>query len=140
MGLEGMKALFDDNGIKHVEAEFLGDWFETGYKRVVSDRIRKDLLEAAAVLGARDIKGSGQMYGEKVDIPHYAAELANWCDEAKSIGADIAIEVFPSQHYGSKTSRRKFWTSQGRKMADCASTSGIWREGASLTKRLVGSP
>ena len=42
-----MKRLFDDHGIAHIEVEFLGDWFETGEKKRASDRIRKDLLEAA---------------------------------------------------------------------------------------------
>lgn len=95
MGLKGMKQLFDDNGIKHVEVEFLGDWFETGEKRRDSDRIRHELTEAAAELGARDIKGSGQMYGETIDVELYAREFAQWCDEAKAVGADVAIEVLP---------------------------------------------
>ena len=42
-----MKRLFGDHGIVHIELEFLGDWFEAGEKKIASDRIRKDLLEAA---------------------------------------------------------------------------------------------
>lgn len=107
LSLKGMKQIFDDNGIKHVEVEFLGDWYETGDKRAKSDRIRKELLEAAAELGARDIKGSGQMYGKTIDIPHYAKELAQWCDEAKAVGSDIAIEVLPFTNISDlKTSRQ----------------------------------
>jgi sugar phosphate isomerase/epimerase len=31
--LKEMKQVFDDNGIRHVELEFLTDWFLTGEKR-----------------------------------------------------------------------------------------------------------
>src|SRR3569833_1604294 len=49
MGYPAMRRLFDDHGLVHIEVEFLGDWFETGEKKASSDRIRKDLLEAAFV-------------------------------------------------------------------------------------------
>lgn len=117
MGLKGMKALFDDTGMKHVEVEFLGDWYETGDKRVASDRIRKELIEAALELGARDIKGSGEMYGEAIDIPHYAAELAKWSDEAKAVGADVAIEVLPFTNLRDLKTAKKMLDLAGRENA-----------------------
>ena len=114
IGLKGMKRLFDDNGIKHVEVEFLGDWFETGEKRRESDRIRHELTEAAAELGARDIKGSGQMYGETIDIELYAREFAQWCDEAKAVGADVAIEVLPFTNIRDLKTSKKILDLAGR--------------------------
>ena len=68
MGYPLMKRMFDDHGIAHIEVEFLGDWFETGAKRETSDRVRKDLLEAAHALSARDIKCAGEMW---TDIATY---------------------------------------------------------------------
>lgn len=69
IGLRGIKQIFDDNGIVHVEVEFLGDWFESGAKKAASDRVKHDLLEAAAALGARDLKIAPKMYAETIDIP-----------------------------------------------------------------------
>ena len=65
MGYPAMKRLFDDHGIVHIEVEFLGDWFESCAKRETSDRVRKDLLEAADALSARDIKCAGEMWATR---------------------------------------------------------------------------
>ena len=56
IGLPEMKRILDDNGIKYVEMEFLLDWFADGERRRESDKIRAEMLEAAAALGMRDIK------------------------------------------------------------------------------------
>lgn len=95
IGLKGIKQIFDDNGIVHVEVEFLGDWFETGEKKVASDRVKHDLLEAAAVLGARDLKIAPKMYAETIDIPHYAAAFAEVCEDARAANTNVAIEMLP---------------------------------------------
>src|SRR5713226_2763131 len=49
--LQEMKQTLDDNGIEHVELEFLTDWFLDGDRKKQSDVRRKMLLEAAEVLG-----------------------------------------------------------------------------------------
>src|SRR6201991_4677141 len=36
-----VKHIFDDNGIKHFELEFLVDWYRKGPEREVSDRARR---------------------------------------------------------------------------------------------------
>jgi len=95
MGLKGMRKLFDDTGIKHVEVEFLGDWFEQGEAKAQSDRVRKELVEAAAVLGARDLKIAPKMWTEEIDVAHYGKALAEVADVAATIGIDVAIEVLP---------------------------------------------
>ncbi|MCB1431254.1 MAG: sugar phosphate isomerase/epimerase, partial [Alphaproteobacteria bacterium] len=58
-GYAEMKRMLNDHGIVHVEVEFLGDWFEKGDKKKASDAIRRDLLEAAHELGARNMKAAG---------------------------------------------------------------------------------
>ena len=47
-----------DHGIRHIDVEFLGDWFcESGDpRRVASDQMRHELLEAAGELSARNLK------------------------------------------------------------------------------------
>jgi sugar phosphate isomerase/epimerase len=95
MGLPGIKRMLEDNGIIHVEVEFISDWFSTGEKKAASDRVKHDLLEAAAALGARDVKISPEMYADSADIPRLAAALAEVCEDAQAIGTSVAIEVMP---------------------------------------------
>ena len=94
-GYAGMKRLFDDHGIRHIEVEFLGDWFETGDKKKASDAFRRDLLEAGHELGARNMKAAGEMWTETCDVPRYAAAFADVCADAAKAGMDVAIEVLP---------------------------------------------
>ena len=54
--LKEMRRIFEDNGIKYVELEFLTDWFLDGEKKKRSDRTRRMLLSAAETLEARHIK------------------------------------------------------------------------------------
>ncbi len=95
MGYPAMKRLFDDHGIVHVEVEFLGNWFESGAKREASDHVRKDLLEAAHALGARDIKCAGEMWTEHCDISKMGDAFASVCEDAQTVGATIAMEILP---------------------------------------------
>src|SRR5512145_2126696 len=44
--LKEMKRILDDNGIKHVELEFLTDWFLDGEKKQRSDKTKLLLLTA----------------------------------------------------------------------------------------------
>ena len=79
----------------HIEVEFLGDWFEAGEKKTASDRIRKDLLEAAHELRARDIKCAGEMWTDRCDVSKMGDAFADVCADAQEIGATIAMEVLP---------------------------------------------
>src|ERR1700759_3074363 len=54
--LAGMNRILKDNGIRHVELEFLTGWFNDGEEKARSDVTKKLLFEAAAALGARAIK------------------------------------------------------------------------------------
>lgn len=114
MGLKGMRQLFDDTGIRHVEVEFLGDWFELGAAKSESDRVRKELLEAAAVLGARDLKIAPKMWTEEIDVAHYAKALAEVADEAAKVGVDVAIEVLPFTNIRDLKTARAVVSQSGR--------------------------
>src|SRR5271156_1584345 len=67
--LKEMKQIFDDNGIKHIELEFLTGWFLDGEEKKQSDIARKMLLTAAEALGARHIK-VGHFDKTNVAMPH----------------------------------------------------------------------
>ena len=95
IGYPAMKRMFDDHGIVGIEVEFLGDWFETGEKKAASNRVRKDLLEAAYELRARDIKCAGEMWTNQCVVSKMGDAFASVCVDAQKIGATIAMEILP---------------------------------------------
>ena len=95
IGYPAMRRLFSDHGIVHFEVEYLGNWFKKGTERQQSDRIRKELLEAASELKARDIKCCGEMWTEACDTSMMGDEFATLCDDAKDAGTDVALEFLP---------------------------------------------
>ena len=92
--LTEIKRILDDNGMKHVELEFLGDWFLTGEKKKKSDIVRNDLLNAASVLGARHIK-VGDFYHTDTPMPQVIESFAALCKEAAAHGTKIVYELMP---------------------------------------------
>lgn len=102
LGLSGMKRVLDDNGIVHVEVEFLSDWFldASDLRRKTSDKVRSELLECAAVLKARNLKISPQLFVDgtpeiPADIPRLRDEFARLCEQARTTGANVLIEMMP---------------------------------------------
>ncbi|MFC0673295.1 sugar phosphate isomerase/epimerase family protein [Brachybacterium hainanense] len=55
-GLDALRRRLADAGIDRIEVEFLEDWWQSGPRKDASDRVRGELLEAAAQLGARALK------------------------------------------------------------------------------------
>jgi sugar phosphate isomerase/epimerase len=90
--LKEMKRILDDNGIKHVELEFLTDWFLTGEKKKKSDRTRQMLLTAAEALGARHIK-VGDFDMQTTPMPRLIESFAALCAEAANYGTKILFEL-----------------------------------------------
>ena len=98
IGFGAMKRMLDDNGIRHIEVEFLGDWFlpANDPRRKVSDQMRTELLEAAAALGARNLKVSPALFEETpADVPALAAAFARICEQARPLGTDVIMEMMP---------------------------------------------
>jgi len=92
--LPEMKQILDDHGIRHIELEFLTDWFVDGDKRKASDVTRRLLLESAAGLGARHIK-VGDFFKTPVPMPKLIEEFAKLCAEARDHGTRIVFEFMP---------------------------------------------
>jgi sugar phosphate isomerase/epimerase len=92
--LPEMKRILDDSGIRHIELEFLTDWFVDGEKRKASDVTRRLLLESAAGLGARHIK-VGDFFKTPVPMDKLIEEFALLCDEARDHGTRIVFEFMP---------------------------------------------
>jgi sugar phosphate isomerase/epimerase len=90
--LKEMKKILDDNGIKHVELEFLTDWFLEGGRKSESDNRKRRLLEASEALHAKHVK-VGDFYNEKCPLPRVIESFAALCKEAQEYGANIGFEI-----------------------------------------------
>ena len=93
--LKEMKTILDDNGIKHVELEFLTDWFLTGARKAESDSRKRRLLEASQALHAKHIK-IGDFYSTACPMPRIIEAFAALCEEAEDYGATIGFEFMAS--------------------------------------------
>ncbi|MBZ5654936.1 MAG: sugar phosphate isomerase/epimerase [Acidobacteriia bacterium] len=92
--LHEMKLILDDNGIKHVELEFLTDWFLDGERKAKADIQKEKLLNAAEVLGARHVK-VGDFFQESCPMPRLIEAFQALCAEAARHGTRIAFELMP---------------------------------------------
>jgi sugar phosphate isomerase/epimerase len=92
-----MKQVFDDNGLRHVELEFLMDWFldEDDKRRRASDEIRELLLDAAGALGAHHVK-VGNIPGTPAELSRLTERFGELCAEAAHrTDATIVYEFMP---------------------------------------------
>ncbi|KQS71770.1 xylose isomerase [Rhizobium sp. Leaf371] len=95
-GLPTVRRIFSDNGIKHVELEFLVDWHLAGARRLASDSMYTRLLDMGAELGIKKIKIGGGVFEEgEPDLPAMRDALAVICQRAAPLGIDIVIEFLP---------------------------------------------
>ncbi len=76
-----MKQILDDNGITHLELEFLSDWFLEGERKKQSDIQKRKLLTAAETLGAHHVK-VGDFYHEKYFMPQLIEAFSALCADA----------------------------------------------------------
>ncbi len=90
--LKEMKQILNDNGIKHVELEFLTDWFLDGEKKRRSDKTKRILLTAAEALGARHIK-VGDFDMQSIPMPRLIESFSALCAEAANYGTRILFEL-----------------------------------------------
>lgn len=92
LGLAGIRSLFEDNGLVHLELEFLTDWWTDGPRRAASDAVRRNLLRAAEALGAHHIKIGPDFEDKPWDLDVWAKEFATLAAQADGAGARLAIE------------------------------------------------
>jgi sugar phosphate isomerase/epimerase len=89
-----MKQILNDNGIVHIEVEWLLDWFCTGARRDASTKTRALLLDAAEALGARHLK-IGDLGNDCADVPKMTEEFAILCRQAAERGVLVLLEMLP---------------------------------------------
>ena len=92
--LREMKQILDDNGITHIELEFLTDWFLEGERKKQSDIRKKLLFDAAEALGAHHVK-VGDFFQEKATIARLIEAFAGLCAEAAERGTKVGFELMP---------------------------------------------
>jgi sugar phosphate isomerase/epimerase len=92
--LHEMKQILDDNGIQHVELEFLTDWFLEGQRKKASDVRKQQLFEAAEVLKARHVK-VGDFLQEQCSSQRLVDAFAMLCEQAAQHGTRIGFELMP---------------------------------------------
>jgi sugar phosphate isomerase/epimerase len=94
--LPTVRRIFSDNGIRHVELEFLLDWHLDGERRRASEAMYDRMLEIGAELGIEKIKLGGGVFEEgEPDLPAMRGALATICERAAPLGIDIVIEFLP---------------------------------------------
>jgi sugar phosphate isomerase/epimerase len=96
LSLADMKRMLDDNGIRHLELEFLFDWFhpDGSERKAKSDEEKAKLLNAAEALGARHLK-VGDFFNQQVEMDQVAEGFAALCKDAANAGTNILFEVMP---------------------------------------------
>jgi len=90
--LHEMKSILDDYGIKHIELEFITDWFLDGARKTESDSRRNRLFEASQILNAKHVK-VGDFYKSNCPMDQIIESFSALCTEADKFGATIGFEI-----------------------------------------------
>lgn len=92
--LSDVRKMLDDNGIVHIEIEWLNEWFRTDERRVESDKWRALLLDAAEQLNGRHIK-IADLENHDVSVEQMTPAFAELCAQAAERGTNIVFEMLP---------------------------------------------
>lgn len=98
IGYPALAQQIRDAGLKHIEVEFLNDWWATGLARQSSDAIRAELFEAATALGARHIKIGAGNADEPLPLKVISDAFSELADDAAQHGIQLALEATPFSH------------------------------------------
>jgi sugar phosphate isomerase/epimerase len=90
--LKEMRRILENNGIVHVELEFLTDWFLDGGRKAESDSRKARLFAASEALRAKHVK-VGDFYHAPCPRDRIVEAFAALCREAAKHGATIGFEV-----------------------------------------------
>jgi len=93
--MAGIRAMLADNGLVHVELELLTDWWADGPPRRQSDKVRRELLAAAEVLGARHIKVGPDVSDQPWNRDRWVTEFAALAADAQEAGTKVGLEFLP---------------------------------------------
>lgn len=92
--LQEMRQILNDNGIKHIELEFLTDWFLDGEKKTQSEIRKKLLLDAAEALQAHHVK-VGDFKSQATPMERLIETFGELCADAADRGTKVGFELMP---------------------------------------------
>jgi sugar phosphate isomerase/epimerase len=95
--LKDIAALFDEYGLRHLELEFLWEWFldPSDERRKESDKLRRLLWDAAAALPAHHVK-VGNIPGTPCEVDRLTEAFAELCaDATEHHDATLVYEFMP---------------------------------------------
>lgn len=100
IGLPTLRTMLDDHGITTVEVEFITNWWTDGEMRRASDRLRDELFDAAAVLGANVVKTGAELqsFGATTgtaSLDLFAEKFDELATAAGQHGVRVALEPMP---------------------------------------------
>ena len=100
IGLPTLKTMLDDHGITTVEVEFITNWWTDGDMRRASDRLRDELFNAAAALGANVVKTGAELqsFGATAgtaSLDVFAEKFDELATAAGQHGVRVALEPMP---------------------------------------------
>lgn len=104
-GYDGFRKLLQDNGIEHIELEFLADWWKQGEPREISNNWRRILLDASEHLGVSTMKVGAELSTTASPVPSvdedaFLYEFDRLATQAGNIGTRIALEPMPMNNLG----------------------------------------
>ncbi|MFC9556690.1 sugar phosphate isomerase/epimerase family protein [Rhodococcus sp. NPDC056960] len=99
VGLGEVAKMLADNGITQVQLEWITNWWTTGDARAASDEVRRDLFEAAPVLGVDNIKVGADDDGVPVSRDLLVEQFDALASDGAAVGVKIAFENTPFSHH-----------------------------------------
>ncbi len=94
-GMSGIKSIFTDNGITHIELEAIPEWWSGSPAGTESYEVRRRLLRAAEALHARHIKVTPDDSGRPWNFGRWTGEFGRLAAQASDSGARLGIEFMP---------------------------------------------
>jgi sugar phosphate isomerase/epimerase len=113
IGYPVLRQILEDNGIIHVELEYLMDWWEIGVRRATSDRVRAELFAAVEPLNPIHIKIGPGVLEDPVESAVLRESWSNLCEDAATCGVRIALESAPYSYFPSVESIVRLVTEVG---------------------------
>jgi hypothetical protein len=93
--LGAMRRILEEHGIRHIELEFLYDWWYPDSPQKTAFEARKKMLfEAAAELGAHHVK-VGDFFNTPCPMPQLIESFAALCREGARYGTQVHFELMP---------------------------------------------
>jgi sugar phosphate isomerase/epimerase len=102
--LADLRRVIEDAGLRHVELEFLTDWWLPDDERAESDATMRLLLDAAEQLGAYELKVGPALDGSAYDPDLYAEHLHRVAAAFATTGTVVSLEFMPFANISTLTS------------------------------------